>query len=113
MYDTLGCDSIITVFYGSGAVFFQMHFANGVQNGWYEQFHKNGVIWVKQLYVKGKVTDGLNMYYHDNGIIFSEGYFKNGHKIGKWYGYNDLGEKDGFEIYKRNGKLKIKKKMGF
>ena len=46
-------------------------------------------------------------------MIPSVGYYKNGYKIGKWHGYNDLGEKDEVGIFNRKGKLKLKKRWNF
>lgn len=98
--DTLNCDSIVQVFYKNGQLFYRIFYKNGFRTGWYEQFHQNGAIWCKFLYNGGKIVDGLNIGYSENGQINQIGYFKNGNEIGKWYTYTEDGRQ--FKVYKYN-----------
>lgn len=41
-------------------------FSNGVKNGLYTSFHKNGNIWIKCIYLNNKL-DGLYTKYNENG----------------------------------------------
>jgi antitoxin component YwqK of YwqJK toxin-antitoxin module len=110
LIDSLGVDSIIQAYHTNGKLFFQAPYVHGMQNGWYEQFHDNGVIWVKQLRINGKTVDGYNVAYWDNGRISQKGYFKNGHEVGKWYCYTKDGNPFKIYIYNRKGdwvKLKV------
>ncbi len=103
--DTLGYDSLFQEFYSNGQLFYQMPYRNGLQNGWSEQFHRNGVLWGKNLWIDGKNADGYNIYFGDNGSIHEKGYFKNGHQIGKWYSFAPSGEPLHLYIYNKKGKL--------
>lgn len=107
LLDTCGADSIIQTFHKNGQLFYQVPYKNGVQNGWYEQYHENGAIWVKYYTKDGKVVDGYSVALHDNGNIYQEGKYKNGRPIGKWYCYSSAGEP--FKIYYYNRKGYIKK----
>lgn len=102
LVDTLGCDSIVQVYYRNGQLFYQVPYRNGAQNGWKEQYHMNGAISGKELMVDGKVVDGLNVFYWDNGVISEKGFFKNGFLVGKWYHYSSDGEL--FKLYYYNKK---------
>ena len=108
--DTLGVDSLKQVYYNNGKLFYQIPYLNGKQNGWKEQYHKNGAIWTKELMINGKTVDGYNIAYLENGKIYQDGYFKNGHEIGKWYEYSSDGKPYKIYIYNRRGqwiKLKV------
>ena len=50
--------------------------------------------------------DGFNVFFHDNGRVSEQGYFRKGHKIGKWYGYTEPCLLNEATTYNRNGKLK-------
>jgi antitoxin component YwqK of YwqJK toxin-antitoxin module len=103
LIDTLSVDSIVQVYYNNGELFFQVPYVNGKQNGWYEQYHDNGAIWVKELRINGKTVDGYNVAYWDNGKIYQTGYFKDGHEVGKWYCYSPDGSPFKIYIYNRKG----------
>ncbi len=103
--DTLNCDSIVQGFYKNGQLFFRIFYRNGLRTGWYEQFHQNGAVWCKFLYCDGKIVDGLNICYSENGQINQKGYFKNGNEIGKWYSYTEDGRL--FKVYKYNKRGKL------
>lgn len=110
LIDTLGVDSLIQVYYNNGHLFYQIPYLNGRQNGWREQYHENGAIWTKELMINGKTVDGYNIAYSENGKIYQEGYFKNGHEIGKWKEYKSDGKPFKIYIYNRKGdwiKLKV------
>lgn len=104
--DTLGCDSIVMIYYPNGQLYFKVPYKNGFQNGWKEDFHQNGSIIGKELMVNGKVVDGLNIFYWDNGIIAQKGFNKNGVQVGKWYHYTKEGDLFKLYYYKRNGQIK-------
>lgn len=104
--DTLAVDSIIQVYYNNDRLFFQVPYKNGLQSGWYEQYHKNGSIWIKELRINGKTVDGYNIAYYDNGKIYQRGYFKNGHETGKWFCYDSTGHLNKILIYNRKGEYK-------
>jgi len=103
--DTLGHDSLVQEFFSNGQLFYQMPYRDGLQNGWSEQFHRNGAVSGKSLWVNGRVIDGFNIYYWDNGSVNEKGYYKNGHLIGKWYVYSPDGEAMSIYIYHKNGEL--------
>jgi len=103
--DTLGYDSLFQEFYSNGQLFYQMPYHNGLQNGWSEQFHRNGVVSGKGLWVNGKTVDGINIYFWDDGSIQERGYYKNGHPIGKWYSFARDGIPISLRIYNRKGEL--------
>ncbi|KAA3639913.1 MAG: hypothetical protein DWQ02_02860 [Bacteroidetes bacterium] len=103
LYDTLGADSIFQIFYDNGQLFFQVPYRNGLQNGWYEQYHENGVAWAKDLRINGKTVDGFYQTFHDNGNVNQEGYMRNGNQVGKWYVYTEDGKPFKVYIYNRNG----------
>lgn len=105
--DTLNCDSIVQVFYKNGQLFYRIFYKNGYRTGWYEQFHQNGAIWCKFLYNEGKIVDGLNICYSENGQISQKGYFKNGNEIGKWYQYGYSQDYRLNKVYKYNRKGRL------
>lgn len=108
--DTLGYDSLQQYFYSGKKLFFQVPYKNGKVNGWYEQFHQNGAVYMKELRIDGEIADGYNVSYHDNGVVYQKGYFKNGYQVGKWYHYTD--EEKLFKIYYYNQKgvvIKLKR----
>lgn len=98
--DTLGYDSLQQYFYRDGKLFYQVPYKNGKVNGWYEQFHPNGSVYMKELRIDGEIADGYNVSYSDKGVILQKGYFKNGYQVGKWYEYTEDGNL--FEIYLYN-----------
>jgi hypothetical protein len=103
--DTLGYDSLFQEFYSNGQLFYQMPYRNGLQNGWSEQFHRNGVVWSKSLWIDGKIADGYQVYFGENGTICERGHYKNGHQVGKWYSYTHKGEPLNLRIYNKKGKF--------
>lgn len=103
--DTLGHDSLVQEFFSNGQLFYQMPYRDGLQNGWSEQFHRNGAVSGKSLWVNGRVIDGFNIYYWDNGVVMEKGYYKNGHLIGKWYNFSSDGEPMSIYIYNKKGEL--------
>ena len=105
-----GADSVLQEFYGNGQLFYQVPYKNGKQNGWYEQYHENGAVWVKEFRINGKAVDGYYVALHKNGNVYQKGDYKNGHQVGKWYCYTEEGEPFKIYIYDRNGnwtKLKV------
>ena len=110
LVDTLSVDSIVQVFHNNGTLFFQVPYKNGKQNGWYEQFHENGTLCIKELRIENKTVDGFNIAYWDNGEIYQKGYFKNGHEVGKWYCFTQSGEPFKIYFYNRKGRW-IKTKL--
>lgn len=105
--DTLGADSLVQVFYQNGQLFFQITYVDGLQNGWYEQYHKNGMISGKDFRINGKTVDGVYVYLTDKGNIYQKGHFKNGVQVGKWFTYTETGEF--FKIYFYNNKGELVK----
>ena len=101
--NTMKADSIVHAFHKNGELFYQVPYINGKQNGWYEQYHENGAIWIKELRIDGRTVDGYNIAYHKNGRVYQVGYFKDGHEVGKWYCYSLEGEIDTMYIYNRKG----------
>jgi antitoxin component YwqK of YwqJK toxin-antitoxin module len=107
--DTLNCDSIIQVYYKNGQLFYRQFYKDGQRIGWYEQFHENGTIGCKFLYIDGKIVDGVNVSYWENGLICQIGNFKNGNQIGKWIEYDSDELPVNIYIYNKRGYLiKIK-----
>ncbi len=100
--DTLSADSLIQVFHRNGQLFFQVPYKNGKQNGWYEQYHENGMIWTKDFRIDGKTIDGYYVELWDNGKIYRKGWYKDGHQIGEWLSYDYEGIP--FKIYIYNNK---------
>lgn len=101
---------MVQVFYQSGKLFFQISYKNGVQNGWYEQYHPNGSVFFKEFRFNGETVDGHYFHLYDDGKIYQEGKFKNGYQVGKWVTYDSVGKPYKIYFYKRNGvfkKLKV------
>lgn len=107
--DTLGLDSLVQVFYQTGTLFYQVSYKNGVQNGWYEQYHRNGAISHKEYRINGKTVDGTYVYLYSDGTIYQIGNFKNGNQVGKWYTYTSSGQIFKIYCYSRKGEFKFLK----
>ena len=103
--DTLGYDSLVQEFFSNGQLFYQMPYRKGLQNGWSEQFHRNGTVSGKSLWIEGRTIDGLNIFFWENGNIHQRGFYKNGHQIGKWYSYSMDGKPMSIYIYNKKGEL--------
>jgi hypothetical protein len=103
--DTLNCDSIIQVYYKNGQLFYRQFYKDSKRTGWYEQFHENGAISCKFLYIDNKIVDGVNVSYWENGSISQIGNFKNGNQIGKWIEYDSDGQPMSIYIYNKRGEL--------
>jgi antitoxin component YwqK of YwqJK toxin-antitoxin module len=107
--DTLGLDSLVQVFYQTGKLFYQISYINGVQNGWYEQYHRNGAISHKEYRINGKTVDGTYVYLNSDGTIYQIGNFKNGKQVGKWRTYTSSGQVFKIYCYSRKGEFKFLK----
>jgi len=103
--DSLGYDSLVQEFFSNGQLFYQMPYRNGLQNGWSEQFHRNGAVSGKSLWINGRIIDGLNIFFWENGYIHQKGNYRNGHQIGKWYSYSLDGKPMSIYIYNKKGEL--------
>jgi antitoxin component YwqK of YwqJK toxin-antitoxin module len=94
-------------------------YKNGVKNGLYEKYYRNGQLMEKINY-KNDVLDGLFQQWHKNGQLWVKCYYKNGKLNGlleKWYDNGQLSGKRNYDdnilngLYEEwyvNGKLSIK-----
>jgi antitoxin component YwqK of YwqJK toxin-antitoxin module len=81
------------------------HFTNGLKDGAYYEYSKEGIKQVYETYVLGK-KNGPFTYYFENGAIEIEGNFSNGELDGKIVGYFANGNKNYINLYSignRNG----------
>ena len=82
---------ISRTFYPTGELFEKAEWKNGVQDGNYEVFFKNGEPYMQCKYSEGK-RNGLCLSYFKNGRVEMEAYYKNNLRDGDWKFYNDDGE---------------------
>ena len=81
-------DSIRTVYYENGKVWFKASYKNGKKNGAYFSYHKNGQLSCVYIYKNDKVIDGNVISYDDEGYVDCIEFYKNGEAQGKWYYYD-------------------------
>ncbi len=78
-------------FYPTGELFDRAEWKNGVQEGKYEVFFKNGEPYMQCKYSEGK-RNGLCLSYFKNGRVEMEAYYKNNLRNGEWKFYNEEGD---------------------
>ena len=66
-----------TVWLENGTIFSTSQYSNSIPHGKWKKFHPSGILMFELTYVYGK-KDGYEKWYHENGKIKSEQYFKNG-----------------------------------
>ncbi len=64
---------------------------NGYFDGPYQEYHKNGQLWLKGTYSAGQL-DGPGESYRESGELWSRGNFSNGKFDGSWEFYSEEGQ---------------------
>jgi antitoxin component YwqK of YwqJK toxin-antitoxin module len=78
-------------FYPTGELFEKTEWKNGLQEGDYEVFFKNGEPYMQCKYSEGK-RNGLCLSYFKNGRVEMEAHYKNNLRHGEWKFYNNEGD---------------------
>lgn len=66
------------------------YFENGEKHGKWIYYYEDGVIWSRG-YFKNGIIDGKNESFHPNGQLQIKGSIDNGIRVGKWYYYDENG----------------------
>lgn len=86
-----GKDGVKTVYFpGSLIVEQTIEYKDGVRNGMFREFYRNGQIKLQQFYVGDTLTDS-SLSYYANGKLKSLQYLKHGKREGSWRKYNEEG----------------------
>ena len=95
----------------------QCSFKNGMKEGLWIEYHKNGQL-NKKVYYKKNKRDGEWLEYNQDGKLISQGWYENGLKVTDWIQYNSNstvytyyfnGVKDGlFELFDNKNKLRYR-----
>lgn len=72
-----------------------------MQNGLYEEKHKNGRIYMRGYYKEGK-REGQWVSFYDNGLMWSEAFYENGKRNGKSVSYYENGNVRYAGLYKND-----------
>jgi len=62
-----------------------------IRDGLFREYYQNGIIASEGNYKNG-LEDGLWTDYHEDGKIAAKGNYLNGNEVGQWYFYDENGE---------------------
>ena len=80
----------------------RINYKNGKLHGPREQFHENGLLWIKENYKNGK-RHGPREKFRENGQLYIRGNYKNGKRHGPWENFNEDGNLTKTETYEKGG----------
>jgi len=96
---------ILTANYDSGELFTRQEYVDGVGEGFWINYYKNGQVKEIGTNVQDQTIGPIKKYYED-GVLASEGTYKYWRiKVGVWKYYNNKGELSRTEDYKDKGSL--------
>jgi len=90
-------------YFETGELEWEVEYINSYREGPYNQYYKNGQLKTEGVSKKNKL-DGFEKRYFEDGKIKWEGRYTKGAFVGKWKGYDVLGEQKHNHKYK-NGML--------
>ena len=79
-----------TTYYPNKQIQMEGEYKNKQRNGKWIYYHEDGKIWSEGFFKKGK-SDGLRKTYFDNGRLRYEGNYKDDVRVGKWRFYDEKG----------------------
>ena len=89
-------------YYKNGKPSIKGTYVDGKEDGLWEYYYENGRLWKKCSYQNGE-KDGLYVTYYENGQLGEKCFYKNGRKDGPYISYREDGRLDTKYVYK-NGK---------
>ncbi|MFT5823911.1 MAG: antitoxin component YwqK of YwqJK toxin-antitoxin module [Crocinitomix sp.] len=102
-------DSVFKEYYENGQLFFKVPINNGLQNGWYVQYHKTGQEFFRNYRVNGEIQDGTYYELYSNGNVYRECHYKNGVEHGTWTCYTPDGSQFKQYIFNKGSWVSEKK----
>jgi antitoxin component YwqK of YwqJK toxin-antitoxin module len=68
----------------------QGEYKNNLRDGKWTYWHENGKLWSEGFFKAGK-SDGKRTTYYDNGKVRYVGYYKEDNRVGKWSFFDENG----------------------
>jgi antitoxin component YwqK of YwqJK toxin-antitoxin module len=78
-------------YYSNGKIKVEGEYEEGKKNGQWIFYYESGIIWSQGFFKQGLST-GKTKVFHENGQLFYEGEYVEGKKQGNWSFYNEEGE---------------------
>jgi len=79
-----------TTFYPNKQMQMQGAYKNNLRDGKWTYWHENGKLWSEGFFKAGK-SDGKRTTYFDNGKVRYTGFYKEDNRVGKWSFYDENG----------------------
>lgn len=84
--------------YDSGTIEVTGTIIDGIENGWWVEYHENGNKLSEGNFVLG-IEDGFWSYWWENGNLEMQGIYTDGSSTGKWVTYFEDGTRDSEGVY--------------